>query len=333
MTEREEIIDLNRETLQPRRRWGGVLLAIATMCVLAGLCVYSATLAPRDFVPGTIVVVPEGSSLRSIAMLLKKERIISSPTAFSVLLTRLGKERGIQNGPYLFEEPESVFRIARRFAEGERGIETERVTLPEGLTAKDMAKTISRTLEGFDAEDFSARGSAKEGYLFPDTYFFLSTATSGEVLATLEENFTKKTGALREESERTEKDWAKVVTMASIIEGEAVTPKDRRIVSGILWKRIERGMRLGVDAPFLYIMGKGSLELTESDLATTSPYNTYRNAGLPPTPINNPGIDAIDAALHPESSPYLYYLSDEDGGMHYAKNFEEHKLNKERYLR
>ena len=121
--------------------------------------------------------------------------------------------------------------------------------------------------------------------------------------------------------------------MASIIEGEAVTPEDRRIVSGILWTRMKNGMRLGVDAPFAYIMGKGSLELTQTDLATTSPYNTYRVAGLPPTPINNPGIDAIAAALAPSSTPYLYYLSDKEGSMHYARTFAEHKLNKEKYLR
>jgi UPF0755 protein len=121
--------------------------------------------------------------------------------------------------------------------------------------------------------------------------------------------------------------------MASLIEEETATPEDRRIVSGILWKRLSSGMRLQVDATFAYTIGKGSLELTTEDLKSDSPYNTYRIYGLPPTPIVNPGLDAITAALHPTSSPYVYYLSDKNGVMHYSKTFEEHKLAKAKYLR
>lgn len=123
-----------------------------------------------------------------------------------------------------------------------------------------------------------------------------------------------------------------IITMASLIEEEANTKESRRIISGILWQRIKQGMRLQVDAVFPYIMNKFSLQLTKEDLMDDSPYNTYRYAGLPPGPISNPGWDSIYAAIYPAKTSYLYYLSDREGNMYYAKTFEEHKANKAKYL-
>ena len=294
---------------------------------------YQQTLPSNAFIPDTLIVIPEGTSLSSIAKILAEHQLIRSPLYFSILVTRTGKEKLISSGMYLFREPEDVFAVARRFAAGDHGIDTEKVTLPEGLTIKEMSGLLAKQLSEFNAEEFARVTQGREGYLFPDTYFFFNTATSGDVYLALTQNFEKKTKDLRASTTALRKDWPKVLVMASLIEGEAVTPEDRHVVSGILWTRLRNGMRLGVDAPFVYIMGKGSLELTQSDLATSSPYNTYRNTGLPPTPINNPGLDAIEASLYPSTTPYLFYLSDKEGKMHYARTFAEHKLNKEKYLR
>lgn len=294
---------------------------------------YRLTTPSYSFVPNTLIEIPEGASLSMIAGILEKNSIIQSPLYFSVLVTQLGKEKSIPSGVYLFSKPENIFSIAKRFAKGDHGIETVKITLPEGLTVREMSVVLAKQLHAFDSASFLSLTKESEGYLFPDTYFFFTTATSGEVYTALTENFKSKTASMLASTTREGKDWGNIITMASIIEGEAVTPEDRRIVSGILYARLKSGMRLGVDAPFAYIMGKGSLELTMTDLATSSPYNTYRNSGLPPTPINNPGLDAIDSALHPSSTPYLYYLSDKGGKMHYAKTFEEHKLNKMKFLR
>ena len=117
-----------------------------------------------------------------------------------------------------------------------------------------------------------------------------------------------------------------------IIEKEAAGDNDRGIVSGILWNRIDAGIPLQVDAPFLYLLGKESKDLTRKDLATSSPYNTYIHKGLPPAPINNPGLAAITAAIHPESSDYFYYLHDKNGMIHFAKTYAEHKKNIQKYL-
>jgi UPF0755 protein len=139
----------------------------------------------------------------------------------------------------------------------------------------------------------------------------------------MESNFKEKAGDVEPE----------IIVMASILEKEALTPEDKKIVSGILWKRLETGMLLQVDAVFMYIMGKKSSDLTLGDLKIDSPYNTYLYKGLPPSPICNPGIESIEASLNPTASSYWYYLSDKNLNIHFAKNFDEHKLNKAEYLR
>ncbi len=122
--------------------------------------------------------------------------------------------------------------------------------------------------------------------------------------------------------------------MASIIQAEAHAGyEEKQIISGILWNRLSKGMRLQVDATLKYYTGRGSADLTISDLSDDHPYNTYTRGGLPPTPIGNPGIDAIRAALHPKASEYLFYLHDSDGKIRYASTFEEHKKNISAYLK
>ncbi len=288
---------------------------------------------PETFHPDTLIEIPEGYTLSAIANQLRDASVIRSPLLFKLAVQHYGKEKSIPSGAYLFKNPASVLTIAKQMALGEHGMETLKVTLPEGLTVSEMAKVLSKVLPNFESTVFLADAKGSEGYLFPDTYFFFSTATSGEVLFALKEDFNKKTQPLKTEAAALRKNWNDILIMASLIEEEAATPEDRRIVSGILWKRLASGMRLQVDATFSYTIGKGSLELTEEDLKSDSPYNTYRTKGLPPTPIANPGLDAIDASLHPTQTPYVYYLSEKNGVMHYAKTFAEHKLAKARYLR
>ncbi len=177
-----------------------------------------------------------------------------------------------------------------------------RVTIPEGYTNKDIASRFNR-FKNFDKDIFLRITQGNEGYLFPDTYFLTGQETEGDIIAKMEDNFKKKVGEVKQE----------IVIMASLLEKEAKTSEDKKIISGILWKRLDAGMLLQVDA---------SLD-----------YDTYSYKGLPLAPICNPGLASIQAALNPQDSPYWYYLSDGNGNIHYAKTFEEHKINKEKYLR
>jgi len=220
-----------------------------------------------------------------------------------------------------------MFVVADRIAKGERGIESIRVTVTEGMTAREMGEVFARSLPDFDAAVFTTLATPYEGYLFPDTYFIDPGTSPEQVVQLLRDTFVERTKNISSEP-----DFDQVVIMASIIEKEANNAEDRRIVSGILWDRIELDMPLQVDAVFGYILGRSGYAPTGDDLEIDSPYNTYLNRGLPPGPIANPGLDAIEAARKPSSSPYLYYLTGTDGRMYYAETFEGHKQNRELYL-
>ena len=280
-----------------------------------------------------ILTIPNGSKTREIAELLEREKIIRSRFLFIVLAKLTKVETSLGSGTYSFQMPKNLPDVLKQLSTHEYGILRVKVTIPEGTTNAQIANILVSKLPDVTRETFLVEARSKEGYLFPDTYFFSVTATSGPVIVTLSENFIEKTTLLRTQAKAVGKKWEDVIVMASLIEEEAVTEADRRIVSGILWKRISIGMRLQLDASFAYLLGKASSEITAEDLTLNSPYNTYRYAGLPPSPIANPGADAILSAIMPTKSPYLYYLSDKKGIMHYAKTFEEHKINKARYLR
>ncbi len=180
-------------------------------------------------------------------------------------------------------------------------VKLARVTIPEGFNVRQIAGRLEEA-GLFPAGDFAKLAQSEEGFLFPDTYEFYGHAGPEEVVLKMKENFLKKVGP------EVTRD---VIIMASLLEEEAAKTEDRKIISGILWKRLEAGMALQVDA--------------EPD--------TYDYLGFPPGPISNPGLDAIEAALNPKLSPFWYYLSDKEGNIHYAKTFEEHKQNRLKYLR
>ena len=195
--------------------------------------------------------------------------------------------------------------------------------IDKDLLVKELCDLFSADNPNFNKEKFLKLAEGKEGYLFPDTYFFTNKETPEEIINKMQDNFKVKAGDVQKD----------ILIMASIIEKEARKPEDRKIISGILWKRIKEGMPLQVDAVFDYLLDKESSEITQADLKMDSPYNTYKHKGLPPTPICNPGLDAIEAAENPVDSKFWYYLSDKTGVTHFARTFEEHKQNKFRYLK
>ena len=170
--------------------------------------------------------------------------------------------------------------MAARITRGEYGLDPIRITFPEGVTVAEIADILDGKLPSFDKWTFVKLSQGKEGYLFPDTYFFLPNVEPGEIIREMSENFDRKMLAVSDSIAQSGKTAEEIIIMASIIEREAITFKDKEIISGILWKRIEIGMRLQVDAPFVYAINKGSFELTRADLKTDSPYNTYTREGV-----------------------------------------------------
>src|SRR3989344_5647198 len=266
------------------------------------------TAPPFSFPSGSVVTVPEGVGLYTLAENLKQDKVIRSPFWFRIAAITLGGERLMRAGQYFMSQPQNTFVIAWRVLHGNYNVETIKLTIPEGFTVADIAKLFDERFDFFDHQNFIA--NAPEGYLFPDTYFMPVTATASSTIKLLRDNFDRKTSSLLPEIERSGKTLKEIIIMASLLEAEAKTKGDREMASDILWKRLKIGMPLQVD----------------------SEMGTYKFTGLPAEPINNPGLVSIGAAIHPTSTPYLYFLTGKDGNMHYAKTFDEHKRNIAKYL-
>jgi len=289
-------------------------------------------LPPAGFPKERIIRIEKGMSIGEAAAYLKEKKVIQSKTLFKLAIIGLPGRLPIMAGDYMLHNRITVFGIAYRLVTGGYEIEPIKVRIPEGATLKSIATIIGNRLPDFNRVEFLRLASTSEGFLFPDTYFFLPTASTSALVEEMRENFDRQTAPLQADLLASDKSLLEVVTMASIVEKEAFNSEDRRLIAGVLWKRIEAKMRLQVDAVFPYILGKNTFQLTKTDLNYDSPYNTYRYAGLPPGPIGSPSLDAIKAALQPTESPYWFYLADGDGVTHYAVDFEEHVANKKEYL-
>lgn len=292
--------------------------------------------APRPFPKHALVTIERGESLSQIAEAFEANNIIRSAFWLKFFIALSGGQKSIVAGDYYFPDPKSVFGVASMLHGGKFGLIPLKMTIPEGLSSYEIAEVLEKELPAFSAEDFLGEIDSGdfEGYLFPDTYFFMPNTKADDVILMMRENFARQIKPYEEDILKFGKPLTDVVIMASIIEDEANgTLESKRVVSGILWKRLRLKMPLQVDAPFQYYNGKNSYTLTKDDLAEDHPYNTYVNEGLPPTAITNPGIDSIRAAITPTPTDYLYFLSDQKGNMYYATDFEGHKRNRELYLR
>jgi len=287
---------------------------------------------PSDFQPGTQVVIQSGWGISSTADALYESHVIRSPFLFKAFMVLFGGEHSIIAGSHVFAAPENVIQIAWKFSHDNQEFALVRLTIPEGTTIKGIERLMPKEFVLFDPVQLSALAEGKEGYLFPDTYYLSSDIDAAEVYRVLTQNFIKKTAPEKAESASLGKSFPDMITIASILEAEANDDQSRAVISGIIQHRLKLGMPLQADSTLRYVTGRTSAELTGADLRLDSPYNTYNRRGLPPTPIDNPGLAAIDAAIHPKATNYLYFLSDKNGNMHYAATLAEHDANIKKYL-
>lgn len=316
-----------------RRTPYGFLLGIGVIFV--ALVVFTRSLPPRHFPVGEIVSVESGASVRTIARSLEAAGFVRSAEWFMVLFQLRSPHTVIVSGDYIFDRPASAYKVLHRLAIGDYGPTQIRFTVPEGSTVVQIAEIARAAVPDFPADEFVELAEDREGYLFPDTYLVFPSVTPAELLELMEQNFEARVGELFAEYEVPEEEQSDIVILASIVEREAFGDnyREHQIVAGILKKRLSIGMRLQVDATLNYINGKSSSQLTKADLRSDSPYNTYTNYGLPPTPISNPGLIAIETTINSLATDYLFYLHSPDGTIHYAENHDQHVANKQRYLR
>jgi len=297
--------------------------------------------APLTPPANTPLLLHSGYSTRRIAAELKKAGVIRSELAFR-LWHWLHPKPSLKAGEYRFEREATLPQVYERIARGD--IYFHVVTIPEGYTMFDIAKAMEDAGLGSAADfvrvaetqtqlisDLAPDAKSLEGYLFPNTYEFTRTQSLEEMAATMVHQFRQVAQQIGLNS-----DVPKVVTMASIVEKETAAPEERPRVASVYYNRLAQRMALDADPSVIYaelLTGTYSGTLHHADMAVNSPYNTYRFPGLPPGPIANPGKSALEAALHPDSTKFFYFVSDANGHHRFARSLEEHNRNVTAYRR
>jgi len=314
------------------------LVLVLVLTVLAGLSAYAVhqmTMPPEQFPVGEFITIEEGTSARDVSATLAQMGVVRSATAFYLITLILHDPTAIKASTYKFKEPLTAFEVADRVVAGEFGYDVIRFVHFEGERNEYLAERAAAVLPEFDSTEFMRLTAGKEGRLFPDTYIIPETFTAAELVALLEENFESKIAPLRPAIRASNFTEEQVVIVASLLEREADSRESKRMVAGIINNRLEAEMPLQLDASIEYVLEApyDSQDLAEALRTDESPYNTYKNLGLPPTPIGNPGLTAIEAVLRPLESNYLFYLTGTDGNFYYARTLEGHNANIARYLR
>jgi UPF0755 protein len=317
----------------------GSLRALITLFLLVALAaggwaawqIYAPVAPPAN----TSLMLHSGYSTRRIAAELKKAGVIHSVLAFR-LWHALHPKPTLKAGEYRFEREATLLQVYDRIARGD--IYFHIVTIPEGYTMFEIAKAMEDAGLGSAADflqvaqtqtqlisDLAPNAKSLEGYLSPNTYQFTRTQSLQEMAATMVHQFRQVAQEIGLTS-----DASRVVTMACIVEKETAAPEERPRVASVYYNRLAEKMALDADPSVIYaelLTGTYQGALHHADLAVNSPYNTYRFRGLPPGPIANPGKSALQAALHPDSTNFLYFVADGNGHHRFAHNLEEHNRN------
>jgi len=287
------------------------------------------------------VLLRPGYSTRKIASELKAAGVIENERAF-LIWHSFHRKRSMKAGEYLFEKTATLADIHDRLAHGDIFVHT--VVIPEGYTMFDIAQAVEQAglgsqeeflrvaMSGTDLiQDVSPEARSLEGYLFPDTYEFTRTQSVREIVAVMVHHFRQVANAIGLTSE-----VHPTVIMASIVEKETANANERSMVASVYYNRLTKRMALDADPSVIYaelLAGVYQGALHHADMQVNSPYNTYRYPGLPPGPIGNPGRSALEAAMHPAKSDYLYFVSDGQGHHRFARNLQEHNKNVTAYRR
>jgi UPF0755 protein len=279
--------------------------------------------------------IEQGESFSTVVRKLRDQKVVTNEKLFSLWARYSGSEKKIHWGLYRFELPLSPSEVLNRMVLG-KGI-FQRVTIPEGLTVKEVADLLAKMgivpqeqflAAAYDSELLSSIGlqdKGIEGYLFPNTYNFIPETPSREIILKMTEQFRKSVeplaGQQKGDNGLTPHE---IVTLASIIEKETGVEAERPLVSAVFHNRLKLKMPLQSDPTVIYGLKDFNGNLTRKDLTAASPYNTYRIPALPPGPICNPGLSSLRAALHPASVPFLYFVSKNDGTHHFSESLESH---------
>lgn len=306
-----------------------IILGCAVIAVLGGIAV-NHYLSPSELQEPKLVLIERGNGVGAIAETLKSEGVISQPLVFKIA-ARFSDS--LKAGEYEFPAHISMAEVIQKMADGD--VYDRKITIPEGLTSYQIVKLLN------EREDLSGKITEipKEGSLLPDTYHFVKGETRQEKIEQMQAAMTKAIDDLWENraDDLPVNTKEEAIILASIVEKETGVPEERERVAGVFINRLKKGIPLQTDPTVIYAItkgkhkddGKGPLgrRLLKKDLEIDSPYNTYKNAGLTPGPIANPGYASIKATLNPEQHDYIFFVADGTGGHAFAKTLDEHNRN------
>ncbi len=318
---------------------GTGVLAAVVFCLDILLFTYSPGESPAIIFT---LEVPPGSNLTTVTRHLQENKIIRNDKKFILLATLMRASGNIQAGEYQFSNVMTPLQILNKLVSGDTL--RHQVTIPEGYNMYQIADLLHQKIEvdpgkflraALDSRllaELGIKAKSMEGYLFPDTYSFSKGITEKAIIYNLVNNFRKMiTEEMMDKASSREMTLHEVVTLASLIEKETSDGKERPLISGVFHNRLARKMRLETDPTVIYGLKNFNGNLTRKDLQSYTPYNTYRIRGLPPGPIANPGLKSIMAALYPEPSDYLFFVSKNDGTHYFSATLKEHNKAVKRY--
>jgi UPF0755 protein len=321
-----------------RLRW----LVLALLIVLAGFGWLCLSPAPAVRQGPLVVTIPPHDGVLDIADRLAQAQVIRSRAAFVAATVLRGVPRSLKAGEYEIPRDATTWDVITLLESGR--VRQHAILLPEGATVAELARTLeAERLAGADAvarvaadrkflETQGIEGPSAEGYLFPDTYQFVRGMTPEEMLGRMAQRMRAKlTPEIRDRARDRGLSVHQLLTLASIIEREAVVKDEQKLISAVFWNRLKLNMPLQADPTVQYAVAKERRALTRADLGTDHPYNTYVRPGLPPGPIASPGLPAIQAALDPAPVKYLYFVARDDERHHFSTTVEEHNAAVARY--
>ena len=286
--------------------------------------------------------IPTGSSLNKVSKILKKNKIIKNETSFILAVTLMGYEKKLQAGKFNLQKDTNNFQLIKKLVYGNESLVS--VTVLEGWSLNQISEEIEKKI-GIKQIDFlevsrhpqflkklGIAAKSLEGYLFPETYFFSERVSPESIIETMVFQFKKNFSTdFKNRMREIGFNEIEVITLASIIEGEAIFDIERSKVSSVYHNRLKKGMKLQADPTIQYIIEGPPRRLLNKDLKIESPYNTYLNYGLPPGPINNPGLQSIKAALFPKETNFYYFVAKGDGYHTFTQTEKEHKIAKKKF--
>ena len=317
---------------------GSLKSALAGLTAVGGLACLGILLFLLKGSPSSAtkdILIPRGLSLKAVSELLAKEGVVQHPVVFQNLLRFTRGSKKVRAGEFRFRPGANLLNTLKVLYQSEPI--THSITVPEGWNVRQIAALIQEkelgrsdrfiqiALSPQSAKKYQLSTPHLEGFLYPDTYLFSRVDGEEKMLETMVNRFFQEYNArFKSRIPASGMTLEKVITLASIVEKETGKAGERPLIASVFFNRLKKGMRLQSDPTTIYGIANFNGNITKADLQRWSPYNTYTISGLPPGPIASPGGDAIEAVLKPESSDYLYFVSDNNGSHFFTKTYQDH---------